>query len=149
MKELQKSRQVFEEARPYGSHDAEAAYRRTRSLPTRRLVVGSTVPSARSSLRPNCASVRAAAPTTSWRTGRSSTKLACASIRRAISPATRPRAQRWAIWREVSNAIRNSKSILANRKWELGIAFESGRNSAWNSPSPTASTLEGVGGIGL
>ena len=32
VKELQKARQAFEEARPYGSHDAEAAYKQTPEL---------------------------------------------------------------------------------------------------------------------
>ncbi len=32
MKELQKARKVFEEVRPYGSHDAEAAYEKNPEL---------------------------------------------------------------------------------------------------------------------
>ena len=32
MKELQKARQVFEEVRPYGSHNAEAAYKKNPEL---------------------------------------------------------------------------------------------------------------------
>ncbi len=38
---------------------------RTLSLPAKRLAAGSTAPAARSSSRPNCASIRAAAPTAS------------------------------------------------------------------------------------
>jgi len=44
-------------------------------------------------------------------------------MRRATMPAIRPRGRRWATWRAVSNA---TQSLLAGRKRELGIAFDSG-----------------------
>ena len=91
VKELQKSRQVFEEVRPYGSPMPKPPTRRTRNLSARRLAAGSTAPSARSSSKTNSAPILAAAPIVSWSTGRSSTRPVCARIRRATSPATRPR----------------------------------------------------------
>ncbi len=127
VKELQEARKVFEEVRPYGSHDAEAAYKKNPELARKPLRATPPAPSARSSSKPNCASIRAAAPTASWRTGRSSTRPACASIRQATYPATGPRARRWATWREASNAIRNWNPSSPTASIELGIGFESGR----------------------
>ena len=101
--------------------------RRTRNLPARRLAASSTAPSARSSSKPNCAPIRAAAPTVSWNAGRSSTTPASASIRRATSSGYK--ATRSAMGDMAKSLERDPQleSILANRKRELGIAFESGR----------------------
>ena len=68
VKELQKARRVFEEVRPYGSLDAEAAYKKNPELAHE---AGSTVPSVRSSSKPNSAPTLAAELTASWSAGRS------------------------------------------------------------------------------
>jgi Ti-type conjugative transfer relaxase TraA len=68
---------------------------------------GSAPPSAHSSSKPSCGPIRAASPTASWSAGRSSTRRACVSIRRATCPATRPRARRWATWREAPGSAHN------------------------------------------
>ena len=107
--------QGFEEVRPHGSHDAEAAYKKDPELVREAVAARSTAPSALSSSKPSCGPIRAAAPTVSWSAGRSSTTPASDSIRLATSPPTRRPARRWATWRKASNAIRN-----------------------WNPSSPTA-----------
>ena len=101
--------------------------RRTRNSPARRLAARSTAPSALSSSKPNCAPIRAAAPTVSWNAGRSSTTPASASIRRATSSGYK--ATRSAMGDMAKSLERDPQleSILANRKRDLGIAFESGR----------------------
>jgi hypothetical protein len=140
VKELHKARRVFEEVRPYGSLDAEAAYKKNPELA--REAAGSRVNRAIRALQleTNCASSRAAAPTASWRTGRGSTRPACASIRRAISPATGPRARRWATWQEASNAIRNWNRSSTIASGSSASRSSQAAGSASNSPSPTAST---------
>ena len=127
VKELQEARKVFEEVRPYGSHDAEAAYKKNPELVREAASGKSTAPSARFSSKPNCAPIRAAAPTASWSAGRSSTTPASASIRRATSSGYK--ATRSAMGDMAKSLERDPQleSILANRKRELGIAFESGR----------------------
>ena len=140
VKELQKARQVFEEVRPYGSLDAEAAYKKDRNLSARRLAAGSTAPSAPSSSKPNCASIRAAALTVLWSAGRSSTRPASASIRRATCPAAGPRARRWATWREASNAIRNSNPSSPTASGSSASRLNQVAGSAWSWLSPMAST---------
>ncbi len=57
--------------------------RRTQSLFARLLAGRSTVPSVPCNSKPSCGLIRAAAPTASWSAGKSSTRLASASIRRA------------------------------------------------------------------
>ena len=66
VKELQQARKVFEKVRPFGSHDAEAAYKKNPDLAHEAVAAGSTAPSAPISSKPNCASIRAVAPTDSW-----------------------------------------------------------------------------------
>jgi Ti-type conjugative transfer relaxase TraA len=80
VKELQEARKVFEELRPYGSHDAEAAYKKNPELV--REAVGGQVNRAIRALQLET-EIRTAGPTVSWNAGRSSTRPACASIRRA------------------------------------------------------------------
>ena len=70
----------------------------------------------------------------------SSTRPACASIRRATSPATRPRARRWATWREASNAIRNWNPSSPIASGSSASLSNQAAGSATNWPSPTAST---------
>jgi hypothetical protein len=140
VKELQKARRVFEEVRPYGSRDAEAAYKKNPELA--REAAGSWVNRAIRALQletelritPSRRADR------SWRTGRGSTRPACASIRRAISPATGPRARRWATWQEASSAIRNWNRSSTIASGSSASRSSQAAGSASNSPSPTAST---------
>jgi Ti-type conjugative transfer relaxase TraA len=127
VKELQKARQVFEEVRPYGSHDAEAAYKKNPELARE---AGSG--------RINRA-VRALQLETEFRTnpGRRADrfverwqKLEQASLRQyQAGDISGYRATRSAMGDMAKSLERDPQleSILANRKRELGIAFESGR----------------------
>ena len=141
MKELQEARKVFEEVRPYGSHDAEAAYKKNPELALEAASGNSAAPSARSSLKPNCAPIRAAAPTVSCSAGRSSTTPASTSIRRATCLATGRRARRWATWRKALNAIRNWSPSSPTASRNSASHLNQAAGSARNWPSLTASTL--------
>ena len=124
MKELQEARKVFEKVRPYGSHDAEAAYKKNPEL------------------------VREAAGGRAVRALQLETELRIDSSRRADRFVERWQKLDQASLRQYQtgdisgyNATRSTmgdmarglerdpqlESILANRKRELGIAFESGR----------------------
>ena len=124
VKELQKARKVFEEVRPYGSHDAEAAYKKNPDLAREAAGGRSTAPSARSSSKPNCASIRAAAPTASWSDWQ---KLDQTSLRQyQAGDISGYRSTRSAMGDMARSLERDPQleSLLANRKRELGIAFE-------------------------
>jgi hypothetical protein len=127
VKELQKARQVFEEVRPYGSHDAEAAYKKNPDL-AREAASG----------RVNRA-VRALRLETELRIdpGRCADRFVerwqkldqtCLSQYQA-GEMSGYRATRSAMGDMVRSLERDPQleSILANRKRELGITFESGR----------------------
>src|SRR5947209_5612638 len=127
VKELQKARKVFEEVRPYGSHDAEAAYKKNPEL-SREAASG----------RVNRA-VRALRLETELRIdpGRRADrfmedwqKLDQASLRQyQAGDISGYRATRSAMGDMARSLERDPQleSILENRKRELGIAFESGR----------------------
>jgi Ti-type conjugative transfer relaxase TraA len=127
VKELQKARQVFEEVRPYGSHDAEAAYKKNPKLAHE--AAGGRVNR----------TVRALQLETEVRTdpGRSADrfvehwkKLDQASLRQyQAADISGYRATRSAMGDMARSLERDPQleSILANRKRVLGIAFESGR----------------------
>ena len=127
MKELQKARQVFEEVRPYGSHDAEAAYKKNPELV--REAAGGRVNRA----------VRALQLETELRTdpGRRADrfverwqKLDHTSQRQYQGgDIAGYKATRSAMGDMAKSLERDPQleSILANRKQELGIAFKSGR----------------------
>jgi len=127
VKELQKARQFFEEVRPYGSHDAEAAYKKDPEL-AREAASG----------RVNRA-VRALQLETEIRIdpGRRADrfverwqKLDQSSLRQyRAGDIARYKATRSAMGDMAKSLERDPQleSILANRKRELGIAFESGR----------------------
>jgi Ti-type conjugative transfer relaxase TraA len=127
VKELQKTRQVFEEVRPYGSHDAEAAYKKNPEL-AREAALG----------RVNRA-VRALQLETEIRIdpGRHADrfverwqKLDHTSLRQyQAGDISGYKATRSAMGDMARSLERDPQleSILANRKRELGIAFESGR----------------------
>ncbi|MGC2776396.1 MAG: Ti-type conjugative transfer relaxase TraA [Bradyrhizobium sp.] len=127
VKELQKARQAFEGVRPYGSHDAEAAYRKSPELA--REAAGGQVSRA----------VRALQLETELRTDPSRRadrfverwqKLDHASQRQyQAGDMAGYKATRSAMGDMAKSLERDPQleSILANRKIELGIAFESGR----------------------
>ena len=127
VKELQQARKVFEKVRPFGSHDAEAAYKKNPDL----------APEAAGG-RLNRA-IRALQLETELRTdpGRRADrfvddwqKLDQASLRRyQAGDISGYRSARSAMGDMARSLERDPQleSLLANRKRELGIAFESGR----------------------
>jgi Ti-type conjugative transfer relaxase TraA len=127
VKELQEARKVFEEVRPYGSHDAEAAYKKDPKLV--REAAGGQVNRA----------IRALQLETELRTDPSRRadrfverwqKLDQASQRQyEAADISGYKATRSAMGNMAKILERDPQleSILANRKQELGIAFESGR----------------------
>jgi Ti-type conjugative transfer relaxase TraA len=127
VKELQEARKVFEEVRPYGSHDAEAAYKKNPEL----ALEAASGNSARA--------VRALQLETELRTdpGRRADrfverwqKLDQASQRHyQAGDISGYKATRSAMGDMAKSLERDPQleSILANRKRELGISFESGR----------------------
>src|SRR5437762_3256829 len=127
VKELQEARRVFEEVRPYGSHDAEAAYKKNPELV--REAAGGQVSRA----------VRALQLETELRTDPSRRadrfvehwqKLDQASLRQyQAGDISGYKATRSAMGDMARSLERDPQleSILANRKRELSIAFESGR----------------------
>jgi Ti-type conjugative transfer relaxase TraA len=127
VKELQKARKVFEEVRPYGSHDAEAAYRKNPELA--REAAGGRVNRAVRALQLETElridpGRRADRFVERWQ------KLDQASLRQyQAGDISGYRANRSAMGDMAKSLERDPQleSILANRKRELGIAFESGR----------------------
>jgi len=126
VKELQEARKVFEELRPYGSHDAEAAYREIRNLSARRLA-------ARSTAHPR-SPARNRNPYQS-KPARRPFRGALAEARphqpASVSGGRHRRLQGDALGHgDMAKSLERDpqlESILANRKRALGIAFESGR----------------------
>jgi hypothetical protein len=127
VKELQKSRQVFEEVRPYGSHDAEAAYKKNPELA--REATGGRVNRAVRTLQLETElriglSRRADRFVERWQElGQTSQHQYQAGDMSGY------RATRSAMGDMARSLERDPQmeSILANRKRELGIASESGR----------------------
>jgi Ti-type conjugative transfer relaxase TraA len=127
VKELQEARQVFEEVRPYGSHDAEAAYKKNPELV--REAAGGRINRA----------IRALQLETELRTDPSRRadrfverwqKLDQTSQRQyQTGDMSGYKATRSAMGDMAKSLERDPQleSILASRKRELGIAFESGR----------------------
>jgi Ti-type conjugative transfer relaxase TraA len=127
VKELQEARKVFEKVRPYGSYDAEAAYKKNPEL----AVEAASGNSARA--------IRALQLETELRTNPSRRadrfverwqKLDHASERQyQAGDMSGYKATRSAMGDMAKSLERDPQleSILANRKQELGIAFESGR----------------------
>ena len=127
VKELQEARKVFEEVRPYGSHDAEAAYKKSPEL-------------AREAASGNPArAIRALQLETELRTdpGRRADRfverwreLGHTSLRQyQVGDISGYKATRSAMGDMVKSLERDPQleSILANRKKDLGVTFESGR----------------------
>jgi hypothetical protein len=127
VKELQQARKVFEKVRPYGSHDAEAAYKKNPDL-AREAAVGRINRAIRAQqleteLRINPGR-RADRFVEHWQ------KLDQASLRQyQAGDFSGYNATRSAMGDMARGLERDPQleSILANRKHELGIAFESGR----------------------
>jgi hypothetical protein len=127
VKELQRARQVFEEVRPYGSHDAEAAYKKNPEL-AREAASGRVHRAIRAlqletELRTD-PSRRADRFVEHWQ------KLDQASLRQyQAGDISGYRATRSAMGDMAKSLERDPQleSILADRKREQGIAFESGR----------------------
>ena len=127
VKELQEARKVFEDVRPYGSHDAEAAYKSNPELP--REAAGGQLNGA----------IRALQLETELRTDPSRRadrfverwqKLDHSSQRQyQAGDMSGYKATRSAMGDMAKSLERDPQleSILANRKHDLGIAFESGR----------------------
>ena len=127
VKELQEARKVFEEVRPYGSHDAEAAYKKNPELALE-AASGNSARAIRAlqletELRTN-PSRRADRFVQRWQ------KLDHTSQRQyQAGDIAGYKAARSAMGDMAKSLERDPQleSILANRKRELGIAFESGR----------------------
>ena len=127
VKELQEARKVFEEVRPYGSHDAEAAYKKNPELALE-AASGNSARAIRAlqletELRTN-PSRRADRFVERWQ------KLDHTSQRQyQAGDIAGYKATRSAMGDMAKSLERDPQleSILANRKQELGIAFESGR----------------------
>ena len=127
VKELQEARKVFEEVRPYGSHDAEAAYKKNPELALE-AASGNSARAIRAlqletELRTN-PSRRADRFVQRWQ------KLDHTSQRQYQGgDIAGYKATRSAMGDMAKSLERDPQleSILANRKQELGIAFESGR----------------------
>jgi Ti-type conjugative transfer relaxase TraA len=127
VKELQKARRVLEEVRPYGSHDAEAAYKKNPELAHE--AAGGRVNRAIRALQLETElridpGRRADRFVEHWQ------KLDQASLRQyQAGDISGYKATRSAMGDMAKSLERDPQleSILANRKRELGIAFESGR----------------------
>ncbi len=127
VKELREARKTFEEVRPYGSYDAEAAYKKNPELALE-AVSGNSARAVRAlqletELRTN-PSRRADRFVERWQ------KLEQASQRQYQAGDTSGyTATRSAMGDMAKSLARDPhlESILANRKQELGISFESGR----------------------
>jgi Ti-type conjugative transfer relaxase TraA len=127
VKELQKARRVFEEVRPYGSHDAEAAYKKNPELARHvaRGQISRAIPALQlqTELRTNPGRL-ADRFVERWQ------KLDQASLAQyQAGDISGYKATRSAMGDMARGLERDPQmeSILANRKRELGIAFESGR----------------------
>jgi len=127
VKELQEARKAFEDVRPYGSHDAEAAYKKNPDLASE-AATGRTARAIRAlqletELRTD-PSRRADRFVERWQ------KLDHTSQRQyQAGDMSGYKATRSAMGDMAKSLERDPQleSILANRKQELGIAFESGR----------------------
>jgi len=127
VKELQKARRVFEEVRPYGSLDAEAAYKKNPELA--REAAGSRVNRAIRALQLET-ELRITPSRRADRFVEDRQRLDQASLRQyQAGDFSGYRATRSAMGDMARSLERDPQleSLLDNRKRELGIAFESGR----------------------
>jgi hypothetical protein len=127
VKELQEARKVFEEVRPYGSHDAEAAYKKNPELA--REAAGGRVNRAIRALQLETElridpGRRADRFVEDWQ------KLDQASLRQYQAGDISGYKATRSVMGDMAKSLEREpqlESILANRKRELGITFESGR----------------------
>ncbi|CCE12104.1 putative Conjugal transfer protein, traA [Bradyrhizobium sp. STM 3843] len=127
VKELQKARRAFEEVRPYGSRDAEAAYKKNPELA--REAAGGRVDRAIRALQLET-ELRVAPGRRADRFVEDWQRLDQASLRQyRAGDFSGYRATRSAMGDMARSLERDPQleSLLDNRKRELGIAFESGR----------------------
>jgi len=110
VKELQKARRSFEEVRPYGSHDAEAAYKKDPELA--REAAGGRVNRRADRFVERWQELKQ----TSQHQYQAGDMSGCRATRSAMGDMAR------SLERDPQ-----TESILANRKRELGISFETGR----------------------
>jgi Ti-type conjugative transfer relaxase TraA len=149
VKELQKARKIFEEVRPYGSHDAEAAYKKNPELA--REAAGGRVNRAIRALQLETElridpSRRADHFVERWQ------KLDHAGLAQyQAGDISGYKATRSAMGDMARSLERDPQmeSILANRKHELGIAFESGRRLGLELAFSHGIDLRRGRGIGL
>jgi hypothetical protein len=127
VKELQKARKVFEEVRPYGSHDAEAAYKKNPELAhyVARGQVSRAIPALQlqTELRTNPSRL-ADRFVERWQ------KLDQASLRQFQAGDFAGYESTRSAMGDIARGLERDpqlESILENRKRELGISFESGR----------------------
>jgi hypothetical protein len=127
VKELQKSRRAFEEVRPYGSHDAEAAYKKNTELA--REAAGGRVNRAIHALQLETElridpSRRADRFVQRWQELKQTSQHQYQASDMSGCRATR------SMMGDMARGLERDpqmESILANRKRELGISFETGR----------------------
>jgi Ti-type conjugative transfer relaxase TraA len=127
VKELQKARRVFEEVRPFGSHDAEAAYKKDPELV--RETAGGRINRAIRALQLET-ELRIDPGRRADRFVKDWQKLDESSLRQyQAGDISGYKATRSAMGDMAKSLERDPQleSILANRKRELGISFESGR----------------------
>jgi hypothetical protein len=149
VKELQKARQAFEEARPYGSHDAEAAYKNNPELA--REAAGGQIGRAVRALQfetelSTDPGRRADRFIERWQ------KLSHTSQRLyQAGDMSGYKAARSAMGDMAKSLERDPQleSILASRKKDLGIAFESGRRLGQELAFVHGIDIGGGRGIGI
>ena len=128
VKELQEARKVFEEVRPYGSHDAEAAYKKNPELA---LEAASRQLNPRHPRAParNRTAHRSEPPRRPFRGALAEARPHQPAPVSGAATSSGYKATRSAMGDMAKSLERDPQleSILANRKQELGIAFESGR----------------------
>ena len=140
IRELQEARQRFEEVRPHGPHDAEAAYKKNPELAAeaasgdaRR---GIRALQLETELRTD-PSLRADRFVERWRElGQTSQR----QYRRATCPVTSPRGQPWATWQRALNAIPSLNPSLRVASATSALGSTRAVALAGNSPSATVST---------
>jgi Ti-type conjugative transfer relaxase TraA len=128
LRELQDARKAFEDVRPYGSHDAEAAYRKHPELA--REAAGGQVRNAVGALQRET-ELRTDPQRRADRFVECWQKLGQTSLRQyQAGDMSGYKATRSAMGNMANSLERDPQleSILANRKRELGISFDSGRS---------------------
>ena len=128
VKELQEARKVFEEVRPYGSHDAEAAYKKNPEL-AREAAGGQLNPRHPRAPARNRTAHRSEPPRRPFRGTLAEARPHQPAPVSGAATSSGYKATRSAMGDMAKSLERDPQleSILANRKRELGIAFESGR----------------------